>query len=336
MKINRTLFLLFLLILSASCGDINVPKSLILYETGILTIDDKPFPGEFGDYYHFLTSSELVGVPQGGTVMVSEPADFKGSLLMYPPGMGNEFAAYDSATIGLVKESVLAGYKVFQIKWDTSWLIGSEKREGFTKMAVHPATVTKELIKRFGIGDKPVILFGGSGGAAQIAYMLSYYGLDNEVDVAILWGGFWMGRIDIGCLDTNPLNTHLHYSEIAKKWMDPKKFIDLSYGYDYETPGPCELGDTSFRKSFLENSIAGTGNYFFPNTEIYLLYPGNDGLGALNQGLTYYEKLISAGSPNVYMQVVDGATHEMTKDSTSLATFKTILWQSIQKQQGTN
>jgi pimeloyl-ACP methyl ester carboxylesterase len=249
---------------------------------------------------------------------------------MYPPGMGNYFPAYDSATIELVKESVLAGYKVFQIKWDSSWLIGSEKREGFAKMAVHPATVAKELIKRFGIGDKPVILFGGSGGAAQIAYVLSYYGLDNEVDAAILWGGFWMGRIDIGCLDTNPLNAHLHYSEIAQKWMDPKKFIDLSYGYDHDTPGPCELGDTSFRKSFLENSIAGNGNYFFPNTKIYLLYAGNDGLGALNQGLTYYEKLISAGSPNVYMQVVDGAKHEMTKDSTSLSIFKTILLQSIE------
>ncbi|MBN1185134.1 MAG: hypothetical protein JXB49_22800 [Bacteroidales bacterium] len=329
MKPNRTLSLLFLLILSVSCRDTNGPKSIIFFETGNLTIDDKPVPYELGDCYHFQTSSELVGVPQGGTIMVSEPSDFKGSLLMYPGGMGN---AYDSATIGLVKGSVLAGYKVFQIKWDSSWLIGSEKREGFVKMAVHPATVTKELIKRFGIGDKPVILFGGSGGAAQIAYMLSFYGLDNEVDVSILWGGFWMGRIDIGCLDTNPLNAHLHYSEIANKWMDPKKFIDLSYGYDYNTPGPCELGDTSFRKSFLENSIAGKGNYFFPNTEIYLLYAGNDGLGALNQGLTYYEKLISAGSPKVYMQVVDGAKHNMTRDSTSLTIFKKILLQYIQKQ----
>ena len=60
--------------------------------------------------------------------------------------------------------------------------------------------------------DKPYVLWGSSGGAAQIAFMLSFYGIDEIANSAIISGGFWMGRLDIGCLDEDPLNDYLHYS----------------------------------------------------------------------------------------------------------------------------
>jgi hypothetical protein len=43
-----------------------------------------------------------------------------------------------------------------------------------------------------------------------------------------------------------------------------------------------------------------------------LLYGGNDQVGALNQGLTYYEQIVSANSPFVQMQIVEGSSHSMS------------------------
>ena len=286
--------------MSFSC---EVQKPIEVLPIGKVVMVEKPLRCEDGMCYEFETSSELTADAQSGVIRINEPENLKGTLIMYYWGLGNDFYSSDSTSSSMMTEWLNSGYRIIQVKWDTGWFVGSQERDGFRNLAVHPASITKEIISRFSEIDKPTVLYGGSGGAAQIAYMLSFFGLDKNVDAAILWGGFWMGRLDIGCLDQDPLQSHLHYSDMARNT------VDASYGYDLETQGPCALRDTTYFDSFLENSISSGGNYYYPDTEMHLYYAGKDGLGALNQGLTYYEQLISNGSPRVHMEVVDGSPH---------------------------
>jgi hypothetical protein len=139
-----------------------------------------------------------------------------------------------------------------------------------------------------------------------------------------------MGRLDIGCFDTSPLNSHYHYSEGARI------AIDLSLGFDSDTKGPCELRDTSYLDIFKNSSISHGGNYYYPNTKVYLIYGGNDQVGALNQGLTYYEQLASARSPYVHMEIVEGSGHNILGDSLGFETIREVLFAEVDHKTTTN
>ena len=160
--------------------------------------------------------------------------------------------------------------------------------------------------------------------------MLSFYGIDNIADKAIVFSGFWMGRLDIGCFDNDPLNSQLHYSERART------AIDQSLGFDSDTKGPCELRDTSYLDIYKKSSISHGGNYYYPNTSVYLIYGGNDQVGALNQGLTYYEQVASARSPYVHMQVVEGSGHSILRDSLGFETIRKVLFDEVDYKTTTN
>ena len=276
--------------------------------------------------YSFTSSSSQVGENKTGILRIDEPeGTIIGTIAMYSGGMGTIYYSKGKAGKLLIEEALKKGYRVIQIKWNEGWFAGSPgKQEGFRKLAVHPATITQFVFENFAEKDKPFVLFGGSGGAAQIAYMLSFYGIDAITDKAIIFSGFWMGRLDIGCFDNNPLNSHLHYSERARA------IIDISLGFTSEDKGPCELRDTSFSDIYKNSSISQGGKYYYPNTDVYLIYGGNDQVGALNQGLTYYEQLISAKSPWVHMQIVEGAGHGLLRDSLGFETIRKVLFKEVE------
>lgn len=271
--------------------------------------------------FHFTITSDLAAEPQGGIIRIDEPTGkVLGTIVMFSGGFGNFYFSNWEIGARLIAEFQDAGYRVIQVKWDKGWFLGSPgKYEGFKKLAVHPATVTQYIYDELAEKEKPYVLFGGSGGAAQIAYMLSFYGIDNVANAVVAFGGFWMGRIDIGCFDTNALNKHMHYTDFAKS------AIDRSFGFDSETKGPCERGDTTFVEQYRNSSVSFGGNYHYPNTHVYLIYAGNDGVGALNQGLTYYHELVNHKSPFVHMQIVDGAPHPMLNDSTGYAVLRDVV-----------
>lgn len=292
---------------------------------GEIKVEAMPDTGACNTCFHFTTSSNLVAEPQGGIIKIDESVgDEKGTVVMYSGGLGNWYFSDFDFGARLNSELTLAGYRVIQVRYDSGWFIGSTGNfEGFKKLAVHPATVTKYIYDELTDHQKPFVLFGGSGGAAQIAYILSFYGIDTITSSAVIFGGFWMGRLDIGCFDKDTLNYYMHYSDRAKS------YIDLSFGFGMETKGPCELCDTTYLDLYKENSVSYGGNYFYPNSQVYLIYGGNDGVGALNQGLTYYYKLAESKSPKVQMQVIDGASHGILGDSIGYSVLRNILLKQI-------
>ena len=272
--------------------------------------------------YEFTTSSSQVFETKAGVIRIDEPESAPiGTIAMYSGGLGTFFYSDFEKGNTIIEESLKNGYRVIQIKWNEGWFKASkEEREGFRKLAVHPASITQFIFDNLVEKDKPFVLFGGSGGAAQISYMLSFYGIDNITDKAIVFAGFWMGRLDIGCFDDNPLNSHLHYSERART------AIDQSLGFSSDEKGPCETRDTTYYDIYKNSSISHGGKYNYPNTNVYLIYGGNDQVGALNQGLTYYEQLAAARSPYVHMQIIEGAGHGILHDSMGYETIRKVLF----------
>ena len=328
-KYHRTFsiacFVVLILTLTFSCEpriNLNENSPLALGEINVTGPLDT---GECSTCIHFTTASETVAETKGGIIKIDEAVGERlGTVVMYSGGLGNWYLSRGEKGANFISDLTKEGFRVIQIKWDTGWFVGrSGNYEGFKKLAVHPATATQYIYNELADKGKPFVLFGGSGGAAQIAYMLSFYGIDKITSAAIIFGGFWMGRLDIGCFDKDSLNYYMHYSDRAKE------SIDLSFGFDAESKGPCELCDTSYVDLYKNSSVSIGGNYYYPNTHVYLIYGGNDRVGALNQGLTYYSELVTAKSPFVHMQVIDGAPHGILTDSTGYNVLRNILLKQI-------
>ena len=314
--------MLFALSFLTSCEADKSGEVVRILDLGEIDFNPKPDACGTSKCYGFTSSSLQVFENKTGIIRIDEPEGaIIGTIAMYTGGLGTSFYSGKEPGNILIEESLRKGYRVIQIKWNEGWFKGSkENREGFRKLAVHPASITQYIFDNLVEKDKPFILFGRSGGAAQIAYMLSFYGIDNIADKAIIFAGFWMGRLDIGCFDSNPLNSQLHYSERART------VIDQSLGFNSDAKGPCELRDTTYYDIYKNSSISHGGKYYYPNTSVYLIYGGNDQVGALNQGLTYYEQLASSRSPYVHMQIVEGSGHGILQDSLGFETIRKILF----------
>jgi len=326
---NRNLVILLFIAtgtsLIVSCTIVRNRENVKRLVPGRIDVNAQPDTCGNSKCYRFTTTSDLVAESQGGVIRIDEPREaLNGTIVLFSGGLGTSYVGTRGSGAMLIEELRNAGYRVMQVKWDSGWFKGAKgKYEGFKKLAVHPAIVTQHIYNKMTDKGKPFVLFGGSGGAAQIAYMLSFYGLDKITTSALAFGGFWMGRMDIGCFDKDSLKNYMHYSEPAKTT------IDISFGFDSQTKGPCKLCDTSFVELYKKSSASFGGNYYYPNTKVFLIYGGNDRVGALNQGLTYYHELVSHKTPFVHMQVIDGAPHSVLNDSTGYIVMKNILLSQI-------
>ena len=299
-----------LLLFLISCSDDTQLVSPDTLPLGEITYHTIPDTCGHGKCYPFTSSSTMVAEDKTGLLKIDEPPrETIGTVVMYSGGRGVNLIDRHSRGKQIIDDALEKGYRIIQVKWNEGWFDGSDQREGFRKLAVHPASITQYIFDNLVDQEQPLILFGGSGGAAQIAYMLSFYGIGDVADKAIVFAGFWMGRLDIGCYNEDPMYSHLDYSERARA------ALDRSMGYYPPDIGPCASRDTSFQDAFKNASISHGGQYHYPTTQLYLIYGGNDQVGALNQGLTYYKQVAAAQSPHLYMQVIEGAGHGLLGDS---------------------
>jgi hypothetical protein len=264
-----------------------------------------------------------------GLIVVSEPiAPLRGTALVYSGGSGT--LLWGAAVPGLENSEALyqetlhawseAGLRVVRVQWDEDWQVGVSELEGFAALACRPATVTNWVADRLVDPGQPFCIGGGSSGAAQVSYALTHYGLADRVSLAVPWGGFWMGRIDMGCLDSDPRNASLHYADAARGT------IDRSYGFVNGT-GPCLTRDVSFTSRFQDASVSAGPDFVYPHTLVWHVLAGGDNVGALAQGLTYYEAMLRAGSPFVRADVLPGLPHALELTQAGQAQIRDIFLQ---------
>ena len=137
-----------------------------------------------------------------------------------------------------------------------------------------------------------------------MSYMLSHYGLDEILDLAIPSGGPPMGRIDLGCIRDDPANELLWYGSGSAST------IDRGFGFLDPGTGPCSAGDDGFRTQLEEASIAaGQNDYVHPKTLVHFLFGAEDVGNAVPQGITYLERLSAEGSPLLGVDTLPGVPH---------------------------
>ncbi len=236
----------------------------------------------------------------------------RGTVLATTGGPGNRLYEEESSEAKqLLSEIRAAGFQTVQLQWLEGWLFSAPGREeGHVRLACRSATVARWVYDNL-YEKSPMTAYGAignSGGAAQVSYMLTHYGLEDILSVVVPSGGPPMGRLDLSCIQDDPANEPL--------WLQTAtRIIDGGFGFPRDGSGPCSRGDVSFRKKFQEASVSfGAADYVYPKTLVWFLFGEEDNTNATAMGLTYYDRLVSEGSPFVRKDVLPKVTHGI-KDS---------------------
>ena len=201
---------------------------------------------------------------------------------------------------------------VIDVPWKDSWLRAAPGEEvGPARLACRPATVVKwvhdNVYSRLGaqplaVGRCGFCIAGDSGGASQVAYPLSHYGLSNIVNAAIMVSGPVHTGLAPGCLQ-DPGQRGLWYTGRSGP------VIDESYGF-LDQNGPCVRHDASFTKQWDAAGLDTSGsNYDYPNTRVIFIFGGQDQSPGPPHGDLFVHALQQAGSPRVTVKDVPSMGH---------------------------
>lgn len=245
----------------------------------------------------------------------SAKASPRGLVAFFSGAGGNDPWTQGSAIAEAKLEKLRTqGFEVVQVRWrGKGWLTASAgERVGPARLACKPATAAAWLHdNRFapmgvnaGPGRCGFCLTGNSGGASQIAYALSHYGLAGRVDALIPSSGPPHAALTKGCL-RDPEHQAYWFPGAAA-------VIDASYGFTNGT-GPCVNHDGSWTATWDRDSVEiGGSSYRHLATRVHFLIPETqDDVVAAAHGSDYASQLKAAGSPWVREQVVDGMGHDI-------------------------
>jgi hypothetical protein len=299
-----------------------------------------PIQCEGGECYDIRVTCPEVAAPARGRLKVGAAGGKspRGTILFTTGNLGA--AWYESAGTGesrrMLAELSAAGFRTVQLQWVDSWLFASSgKEEGHVRLGCRPATVARWVHDHL-YEAAPSTAFcatGNSGGADQISYMLSHYGLKEILAAVVPTGGPPLARIDRSCNWRDPANASVAIPEVMRTVVDA--------GFGFLPPGdprnfnsnnipataPCTSGDASFREKFRQASVAsGEGDYVYPRTMVWFVFEGIDSSHAAAMGAAYYELLMRAGSPLVGKTVVPGVDHGgLIRNPTAVEKIREVL-----------
>ena len=191
-----------------------------------------------------------------------------GTVVLTSGGGGQAFWARGGGpALDSLADLNAAGYRTVELGWIGRWFDGTSVEEGAARLACRVATaadwVHENLHQAGGF-----CAAGGSGGAAQISYLVSHYGFDDRLDLLVPIEGPPFARIDLGCLPSPGDPPALNYGEPGVR----TDRFDASYGFS-DLEGPCSLEDETFRDSFEDASVAhGVRDFEHPTTRVRLLF----------------------------------------------------------------
>ncbi len=262
-----------------------------------------------------------------GIFAVSLPAGSPRGLIMFFSGAyGTEWWSAGGGLAGdFINHLLRNGVEVVQVKWIDSWLISSPGEDsGSGNLACRPATAVRwihdSLYSPLGIknsiGRCGFCITGNSGGASQVAYSLSFYGLASIVDAAIPTSGPPHAAQDKGCL-RDPSQ--------ASYWYDAEAtiHIDASYGFAQNQQGPCALHDPAWQGQWVAQSVdTGANSLVYPTTRVVFIIGGLDPSSAPAHAGDFYDALVAASSPMVSWEFVPTMGHGIQLSRDGLAALQ--------------
>lgn len=261
--------------------------------TGTLEVLSGPVACDDQDCYEISVSCPEVAAPATARLKVAgaEGAADKGTIIFVTGGSGTNL--YEEGAGGrraaLLESVRRTGFQTVQLQWKDAWFNGSPgSEEGHARLACRPATVARWVNEHLASQDpnQALCAIGHSGGAAQVSYMLSHYGLDDVLDAVVPTGGPVFALMGESC----PIGA----------------IGNAAFGY-FDEPRTC---DEDFLERLRAASVAsGSGDYFYPTTMVSFVFEGIDNTGAVASGTIYHDMLKSEGSPMVQRTVVPDVRH---------------------------
>lgn len=266
------------------------------------------------------------GVPQpAGGVIATAPAlaRARGVVVFFSGGLGTGYWGARTESLEFFEALRRDGFTLVQVRWVDSWMESTPgQRVGPARLACRPATVVKWAHDRIfvplgvtptKVGRCGFCITGNSGGASQVAYALSHYGLEALLDAVVPTGGPPHAALAKGCLGSD------------RSSALPAGKIDGSYGFA-RGRGPCAQRDESFRARWTSDGIATGGNDFLhPRTRIDFILGGQDPTSAVPQAAEYVARLRTAGSPRVTVHRPPDVPHGISGSEAGLELLRRIL-----------
>jgi hypothetical protein len=230
---------------------------------------------------------------------------------------------------------VQAGYQLVELTWPNRWSNGIDDEdltepaevdvwEGQATLACRVATMVQWIVDNLHVSGTPLCATGQSGGASQIAYTLTYYGMDSLWDAVVLTSGPTHSDLPAGCWSICPPATfgqpcHNDRAKCGIDWAYGNPYDscdDLSSPLNY---GPCQDQGAGSLEFFRYQSIAvdppfGSWNYFYPTTSVHFIEGGLDSGSAPWQLQRYLAELAAAGTTTSHV-VVPSASHNVPEDA---------------------
>jgi hypothetical protein len=137
-----------------------------------------------------LTAVDLVN-PRAVEVRIIKPSvPTKGALVLATGGFGSLYYGTGPQTNTTLDNALNLGLETFEIRWsgDRGWGTGVAGI-GYPKAVRGFGAIVRHLKKNEMVNPSLVVAHGGSGGSFQIAYGLTRYNLESDIDYAILIAG---------------------------------------------------------------------------------------------------------------------------------------------------
>lgn len=241
----------------------------------------------------------------------------RGVVLWTRGGSGMGWVVEEDDRLALLEELRARGLTIVQLRWGTNWLESSPgNNAGTARLGCRPATVVKWVhetyfrplgIVRSGDGTCGYCITGNSGGASQVSYPLTHYGLSSIVDAALPTGGPPHAALTKACLQ--------RAGEEAYGYPDgTRHFIDRGFGF-FDKTGPCFRRDSSFAMNWDRAAIAtGGGTYDYDSTRVHFLIGARD-LGMQAPAADFIARLRTAGTVRVVLELVPNTSHDILDTS---------------------
>ena len=234
----------------------------------------------------------------------------KGAVIFAEGGSGKAFWGNQStaASFALIDLNN-SGFNTIEISWDSAWWSDpsaslSGAFDGYPTVACRPATVAKYIRDTFNATDSGLAFCasGNSGGSTQVGFMLSHYGLDSILDLAVPTSGPPVSRVDIGCFQT-PGYESMWYTD------DTASTIDQVFRTAKQ--GPCLTKNLTYEELYRNASVSVGGNYLYPSTYVHFVFGANDTTSAVGQGRFHFDTLLQAATPMLGQEFIAGTGHQV-------------------------
>jgi hypothetical protein len=271
-----------------------------------------------------------VAQPARAFLATAQPtAPLRGLVMLTTGGGGTAWWSEASSLAASFVDTLRSdGFVVVQLRWVDPWLASAPGEDaGSGHLACRPATVFKWVydnqftplgLARTQVGRCGFCISGNSGGASQVSYALSFYGLDSILDAVIPTSGPPHAAQAKGCL-RDPADQAYWYDASASST------IDSSYGFA-SGQGPCANHDPGFVPRWnAESTDTGANDLFYPTTRVVVILGGQDTSSAPPHARDFAAAVTRAGSPYITVQVVPNMAHPIQQSADGLSALHAAL-----------